>query len=124
MERLLNEKFEEDGYLYLKDALNIMGMTCPFPEGIGWWWEEGPLPWEHENYVSLGIYDISRTLNRKFINGLDTRCFLTFNPNGDLGQYYWDKAIMIGGPEMAQDFFDYPWLHHTGLAKGGIRWAE
>ena len=124
MERLLNAKFEEDGYLYLKDALNIMGMACPFPEEIGWWWEDVPLPWDHENYISIGIYDITHKLNRKFVNGLDTRCFLTFNVHGDLGQYYWDKAMTIGGPELVQDFFDYPWIHHSGLALGGQYWDE
>lgn len=122
IEVLLNAKFDEDGYLYLKDALNIMGLACPFPEGIGWWYEDVELPWDHENYISLGIYDIEHTLNRRFINGLDTRCYITFNPTGDLTQYYLDRAIMIGGPELAQDLFDYPWLHHNGLAIGGIEW--
>ena len=122
IEKVLDAKFNEDGYLYLKDALNIMGLACPWPEGIGWWYEFTDLPWDHENKVSLGIYDIEKTLNRKFINGLDTRCFLTFNVHGDLTQYYTDMAIVIGGPELAQDLFDYPWLHHSGLAFGGQHW--
>lgn len=124
IQNVLNEKFCDDGYLYLKDALNIMGLACPFPEGIGWWYENVDLPWEHPNYISLGIYDINQRLNRMFINGCETRCYLTFNVHGDLSQYYWDMAITIGGPELAQDLFDYPWLHHNGLSEGGIRWDE
>ena len=124
IQSVLNAKFNEDGYLYLKDALNIMGMACPFPEGLGWWYESGDVPWDVENFISIGIYDISQTLNRKFVNGLDTRCFLTFNVMGDLTQYMLDQAIYIGGPELAQDFFDYPWIHHYGLKAGGVRWPE
>lgn len=122
IEKELNEIFSDEGHLYLKDALNLMGIACPFPEGIGWWYESDPLPWDHENYISLGIYDIEQELNRRFVNGLDTRCCLTFNVHGDLTQYYWDMSIVIGGPELAQDLFDYPWLHHSGLAIGGQYW--
>ena len=124
IQNVLNEKFKDDGYLYLKDALDIMGLACPFPEGLGWWYEVGDIPWDIDNYISIGVYDISHPLNRKFVNGLETRCYLTFNVMGDLTQYFMDQAIYIGGPELAQDFFDYPWLHHNGLAVGGIRWDE
>ena len=99
-----------------------MGLACPWPEGIGWWYEDCVLPWEHDNYISLGIYDDQSILNRRFINGLERNCYITFNPHGDLTQYYWDMSIMIGGPELAQDLFDYPWLHHNGLAIGGQYW--
>ena len=124
IESVLNAKFYDDGYLYLKNALNIMGMTCPFDEGIGWWYEVGNPPWDVENYISLGIYDEKRKLNRLFVNGLETRCFLTFNCMGNLTDYMLDQAIYIGGPELAQDFFDYPWLHHNGLSEGGTRWED
>lgn len=122
MEAVLNAKFNEDGYLYLKDALNIMGLASPFNEGLGWWYTIGNPPWDVNNYISLGIYDIEKKLNRMFVNGMETRCYLTFNVMGDLNDYFLDQAIYIGGPEMAQDFFDYPWLHHTGLAVGGTLW--
>jgi len=124
MQNVLNDKFCDDGYLYLKDALNIMGISCPFPEGIGWWYTIGDPPWDYENYISLGIYDESIKLNRKFVNGLMPICMLSFNCMGNLTDYLLDQAIYIGGPELAQDFFDYPWIHHNGLKLGGQLWEE
>ena len=49
---------------------------------------------------------------------------LDFNVMGNLTDYMMDQAIYIGGPELAQDFFDYPWVHHSGLALGGQYWDE
>ena len=124
MEVCFNNRFESDGYLYLKDVLNSLGIACPFDEGIGWWWTIGEPPWEVCNYISLGLYNIDLLENRRFINGLNPNCILDFNCMGNLTDYMLDQATYIGGPELAQDFFDYPWLHHSGLATGGIRWDE
>ena len=124
IQAVLNAKFHEDGYLYLKDALNIMGMACPFPEGIGWWLEFGDVPWDYQDFIDIGIYDETSKLNRKFVNGTMPNCMLNFNCMGNLTDYMIDQAIYIGGPELAQDFFDYPWIHHNGLKLGGQRWEE
>ena len=124
MEQCLNNKFETDGYLYLKDALNIMGLACAFDEGIGWWYEFGNVPWDFDNRISLGLYNENIIANRRFINGLIPNCVLDFNCMGNLTDYMLDQAIYIGGPELAQDFFDFPWLHHNALSEGGTRWAE
>ena len=124
MQSVLNAKFHEDGYLYLKDALNIMGATCPFDEGIGWWLEFGDVPWDYQDFIDIGIYNESIKLNRRFVNGEMPNCILDFNCMGNLTDYMMDQAIYIGGPELAQDFFDYPWVHHNGLCLGGQRWDE
>lgn len=123
MEQCFNNKFESDGYLYLKDALNALGLACPFNEGIGWWYEVGELPWNTENYISLGLYNPKLVVNRRFVNGLVPNCILDFNCHGNLNDYMLDQAIYIGGPELAQDFFDYPFIHFD-LTEGGIRWDE
>ena len=120
----LNERFIEDGYLYLKDALDYIGIACPFNEGIGWWFTIGDPPWDYDNYISFGLYNESIKLNRNFVNGLVPDCILDFNCMGNVTDYFMDQAIYIGGPELAQDFFDYPWIHHNGLRLGGIRWEE
>ena len=122
IESVLNAKFNDDGYLYLKDALDIMGIACPFNDGIGWWYEIGNPPWDIDNYISLGLYNEQIVENRRFINGITSNCVLDFNCMGNLSDYMLDQAIYIGGPELAQDFFDYPWIHHSGIVKGGIRW--
>lgn len=123
MELVLNRKFENDGYLYLVDALDIMGIAAPFDEGIGWWYEVGDPPWDYENYISMGLYNETIEVNRRFINGLSPYCILDFNCMGNLNDYMLDQAIYIGGPELAQDFFDYPWIHQN-LSIGGTKWDE
>lgn len=122
MQKIHNDEFQEVGYLYLKDLLNDLNLAVPFPEGIGWWYDGTELPWEHENYISYGLYENPE--NRPFINGYIPNAILQFNVSGDLTNYMLDKAIYIGGPELAQDLFDYPWIHHNGLAFGGMRWEE
>lgn len=124
IQNVLNAKFHEDGYLYLKDALNIMGVACPFDEGIGWWLEFGDVPWDYHDFIDIGIYNETIKLNRRFVNGEMPNCMLDFNVMGNLTDYMMDQAIYIGGPELAQDFFDYPWVHHSGLALGGQYWDE
>ena len=114
-EKEFNIQLIDQGYLYLKDLLNQMGIVTPFPEGLGWWIENVDLPWNTENFISFGLYNIDILQNRKFVNGLSPIAILDFNVTGDLTQYMLDKAIMIGGPELAQDFFDFPWLHDNGL---------
>ncbi len=125
MEDVLNQRFAEIGYLYLKDALNDMGIACPFNENVGWWYESSnDLPWHCDNRISFGLYNEKIQENRRFINGLIPDCVLDFNVMGNLTDYMLDQAIYIGGPELAQDFFDYPWVHHSGLALGGQYWDE
>lgn len=114
-ERKFNEILFKQGYLYLKDLLNEMSIAAPFPEGLGWWIETVDLPWDVENFISFGLYNIDIPQNRRFINGLSPIAVLDFNVMGDLTQYFLDHAIMIGGPEFAQNFFDFPWLHNSGL---------
>ena len=123
MELVLNRKFENDGYLYLVDALDIMGIAAPFDEGIGWWYEVGDPPWDYDNYISMGLYNETIEANRRFINGLSPYCILDFNCMGNLNDYMLDQAIYIGGPELAQDFFDYPWIHQN-ISVGGQKWEQ
>ena len=102
---LCNEKLHTNGYLFLSDVYDIIGLP-PFDniEGIGWWvdlYDD-----ENANFVDFGIYDRTKKTSRDFVNGLQPEIILDFNINGNLADYLLDLGFHLGGPDMAQEFYD------------------
>lgn len=115
-----NYILKEKGYLFLQDIFDRLNMRNPYEtETYGWWIEDAELPWNVENYISFGLYDNSIPENRKFINGFTPNAKLVFNVTGDLAKYLLDKAMRVGGLEVVQDVYDYPWRFI-----GGLEWED
>lgn len=105
-----NDILHEYGYVFLEDVLDRLGIEYPYNETYGWWLETTELPWECENYISFGIYDVSNKNNRRFVNGLSPNATLNFNVTGDIARYLLDRIVVRNGFEAIDDYFDNPSL--------------
>lgn len=78
-----NQKLQEQGYLYLNDVYKMLGMQATKAgQIVGWIYDE-----KHpvgDNYVDFGIYDLSDTNKRKFVNGYEKAIWLDFNVDGPI----------------------------------------
>lgn len=99
-----NYILHKDGYLFLGDVFNIIGLpSIPNMDGIGWWIDPYD---ENSNYVDFGIYDHTKKTSRDFVNGLQPDIILDFNVDGRLTDYLIDLGIHVGGPDLAREFFE------------------
>lgn len=77
-ENYLNEKLRAQGYLFLNDAYDTLGMPrTKAGQVIGWIFDENN-PYG-DNYVSFGIYSEG---NEGFVNGYEKSILLDFNVDG------------------------------------------
>lgn len=110
VERQCNDILREDGFIFFSDVADLLEIPDPYEQAYGWLIEDAKkLPWDIENFVSFGIYNLHCPQNRSFVNGLSPNVILNFNPTGDLGEMFLDRAIRRGF-ECCQDYFNYPQL--------------
>ena len=78
-----NEKLRTQGYLFLNDVYEMLGMQkAPYGQIVGWVYDEkNP---KGDNYVDFGIYDASNEDKRRFVNGLEQVILLDFNVDGNI----------------------------------------
>ena len=78
-----NEKLQKQGYLFLNDVYEMLGMQkAPYGQIVGWIYnEENP---KGDNYVDFGIYDATNEAKRRFVNGLEQVVLLDFNVDGNI----------------------------------------
>lgn len=78
-----NEKFKEQGHLFLNEVYDSLGMPRTKAGNIvGWIYDE-----KHpvgDNYVDFGIYDINNEAKRDFVNGYERSILLDFNVDGPI----------------------------------------
>lgn len=78
-----NEKLHRQGYLFLNDVYQMLGIPkTKVGQIVGWIYDE-----EHpigDNYVDFGIYDLR---NAEFVNGHKTTALLDFNVDGNILEY-------------------------------------
>ena len=78
-----NDKLKADGYLFLNDVYDMLGIPrSKAGQIVGWVYDpKNPIG---DNYVDFGIYDINREKNRDFVNGYERTILLDFNVDGNI----------------------------------------
>lgn len=84
-ERYANEKLQSNGFLFLNEVYEMLGIPkTKAGQIVGWIYnKENPVG---DNYVDFGIYDIHKQANRDFVNGYERTILLDFNVDGNI----WD----------------------------------
>lgn len=83
VEQFLTRKLESNGYLFLNDVYDELGIPRTIAgQSVGWIYdEENPIG---DNYVDFGIYEKGFKENREFVNGYEDVILLDFNVDGDI----------------------------------------
>ena len=70
----MNDRLRAKGYLFLNEAYEMLGMSkIKVGQVVGWIYDEqNPIG---DNYVDLGLYDITNDENVNFINGIEWDSF-------------------------------------------------
>lgn len=79
-EQKATDKLKNDGYLFLNDVYDILGMTrTKKGQMVGWIYDKENPDHMGDNYVNFGIYDVK---SRQFVNGFENIILLDFNVDG------------------------------------------
>lgn len=80
-ERFANEKLQAQGYIFLNDVYEMIGVPkTKIGQRIGWVYDKNnPVG---DNYVDFGIFDGRREKVRDFVNGYERVIILDFNVDG------------------------------------------
>lgn len=83
MQSYATKKLEAQGFLYLNDVYEMLGIPkTKAGQIVGWIYnEENPIG---DNFVDFGIYDSNRPAVRDFINGYERTILLDFNVDGNI----------------------------------------
>lgn len=83
IQSFLSDKLKSQGYLFLNDAYEALGIPkSKAGQIVGWIYdEENPIG---DNFVDFGIYDTNRPAVRDFINGYERTILLDFNVDGNI----------------------------------------
>ena len=76
-----NEKLKSQGYLFLNDVYEMLGIPkSKAGQIVGWIYKENNT--DGDNYVDFGIYKTEK--NAKFVNGYENSILLDFNVDGPI----------------------------------------
>ena len=76
-----NDKLREQGYLFLNDVYEQIGVPKTKMGHIVGWVQDG----EHgDPYVDFGLFDIHNKRKRAFVNGYERNIIVDFNVHGDV----------------------------------------
>lgn len=84
LQRQLTRRLELQGYLFLNDVYDALGIArTKAGQIVGWIYDESP---EHkgDNYVDFGLYNIYDEKARDFVNGIERVVLLDFNVDGPI----------------------------------------
>jgi hypothetical protein len=78
-----NDKLRANGYLYLNDVYDMLGIPrSKAGQIVGWVYNpENP---NGDNYVDFGIYNVYKEKARDFVNGYEEAILLDFNVDGNI----------------------------------------
>lgn len=80
-EKYATNKLRSRGYLFLNEVYKMLGIPATEAgQVVGWMYDE-KCP-NGDNYVSFGIYDVHKEVNRNFVNGYERSILLDFNVDG------------------------------------------
>ena len=78
-----NEKLKREGYLFLNDVYESLGIPkTKAGQIVGWVYDESSK--YGDNYVDFGIYDLYNEAARDFVNGREKSILLDFNVDGNI----------------------------------------
>lgn len=78
-----NDRLKRDGYLFLNDVYQILGMEkTKIGQIVGWIYEENNK--FGDNFVDFGVYDQKDEDCRAFVNGTEPSILLDFNVDGEI----------------------------------------
>ena len=78
-----NEKLKRDGFLFLNDVYEMLGIPkCKPGQIVGWVYDESQK--YSDNYIDFGIYDLYNEQARDFVNGREKSILLDFNVDGNI----------------------------------------
>ena len=81
MQAYANEKLKAQGYLFLNDVYEMLGLPkTKAGQIVGWVYKENNT--DGDNYVEFGIYRTEK--NAKFVNGFEKSILLDFNVDGPI----------------------------------------
>lgn len=76
-----NNKLQQDGYVFLNDVYNSLGMEkSKVGQVAGWVYR--PEDKNHDSYISFGLFDNKSKAARRFVNGYENVILLDFNVDG------------------------------------------
>lgn len=79
-----NEKLQKQGYLFLNDVYDMLGIPkTKAGQIVGWIYDESH-PDIYDNFVDFGIYDLYNEKARDFVNGREKSILLDFNVDGNI----------------------------------------
>ena len=79
-----NEKLQKQGYLFLNDVYDMLGIPkTKAGQIVGWIYDEAH-PDIYDNFVDFGIYDLYNEKARDFVNGREKSILLDFNVDGNI----------------------------------------
>lgn len=82
-QQFANIKLKEQGYLFLNDVLDMVGIhKTTMGHVVGWVYD--PEHGHGDNYVDFGIFDVHNERKRAFVNGYERNVILDFNVDGDI----------------------------------------
>lgn len=78
-----NRLLKENGYLYLNDVYEMLGIPrSKAGQIVGWVYDENDP--DRDNFIDFGIYDLYDERKRAFVNGYERSILLDFNVDGDI----------------------------------------
>lgn len=84
VQAFFNKKLTTDGYVFLNDILQELGMDrTKAGQSVGWYYDPSR-PEQFHNYIDFGIMDIKDESKRLFINGKEMSVWLNFNVDGPI----------------------------------------
>lgn len=85
-ESFANRKLREQGYLFLNDVYEMLGIPkTAAGQIVGWYYDlKHPVG---DNFVDFGIYDLDDERKRAFVNGHEYSILLEFNVDGNILEY-------------------------------------
>lgn len=86
-----NDKLKANGYLYLNDVYDMLGIPkTKAGQIVGWIYNsKDPIG---DNYVDFGIYDTHRERTKDFVNGYEKTILLDFNVDGNIWELMDDRC--------------------------------
>ena len=82
-ERFANDKLKANGYLFLNDVFDMIGIPrTKAGQVVGWIYD--PKRSDIDNYVDFGIMDINKRSSRDFVDGYEAAVILDFNVDGPI----------------------------------------
>lgn len=78
-----NERFRQQGYLFLNDVYDMLGIPrTSAGQIVGWLYsKDNPIG---DNMIDFGIYNMNQERNRDFVNGYESCILLDFNVDGPI----------------------------------------